>query len=259
MITVIFLGGAKKSFSTDKLEIQKDMMTVSDLLEYLQKSISDDKPSIDVQNLLIAVNGIDSSALGGNNTDLKDGDVVSIIPVVHGGNIKRITFRVATSHVELIRLGKINFDPVIFLENLRKQYPDLIIQGVKSKYIVSTTHAKNVITISLTAQRADVLLSNKIETDLLMRFAFTRQINDAIKKIGLEKGQDSILIIIGKKSSVDRLFKEIRHLIKTFEPISGNSNFIKKEYLITKKQLDCIMSKNKLEDLLSEKSAVLFH
>ena len=35
MITVKFLGGAKKSFKTDKLEIEKNVQTVSDLLEYL--------------------------------------------------------------------------------------------------------------------------------------------------------------------------------------------------------------------------------
>jgi len=259
MITVKFLGGAKKSFSTDKLEIQKNTMTIADLLDYLQKSISENKPSIDIQNLLVAVNGVDSSALGGNDADLKDGDVVSIIPVVHGGNIKRIIFKVDTIYTELVNLGKINYDPINFLENLRKQYPELIIQGVKSKHIVSIKHAKNVITISLVAQKSNVLLSNKIETDLLMRFAFTRQISDAIKKIGFEKGQDSILIIIGKKSSINKISKEIRHLIKAFEPLAGNSNFIKKNYLITREQLDCVMSKNKLEDLLSEKAAVLFH
>jgi len=259
MITVKFLGGAKKSFLTDKLEIEKNVRTVEDLLEYLQKSIPQSKQSLDVKNILVAVNGIDSSALGGNHIDLKDGDVISIIPVVHGGSVRRIIFRIGANYVELVRLGKINYDPINFLETLRKQYPDLFIQGVQSKYIVSVKHAKKVITISLAAKRADVLLSNKLEMDILMRFAFTRQINDAINKLGLHQGQDSILIIIGTKSSINRLFKEIKHLIKIFEPLSSNSNFMKKEYLITKKQLKCIISKKPLEDLLSEKSAVLFH
>jgi len=259
MIIVKFLGGAKKSFLTDKLEIEKNVWTVADLLEYLQKSIPQNKSLLDIKNILVAVNGIDSSALGGNDTGLKDGDVISIIPVVHGGSVRRIIFRIGANYVELVRLGKINYNPINFLETLRKQHPDLFIQGVQSKYIVNVKHAKKVITISLAARKADVLLSNKIETDVLMRFAFTRQINDAIKKIGLQEGQDSILIIIGTKSSINRLFKEIKHLIKTFEILSTNSNFMKKEYLITKKQLKCIISKKPLEDLLSEKSAVLFH
>jgi tRNA threonylcarbamoyladenosine modification (KEOPS) complex Cgi121 subunit/molybdopterin converting factor small subunit len=259
VIIVKFLGGAKRSLLTDKLEIEKDEMTVASLLEYLQTIIPINMPKLDVKNILVAINGIDSSALRGSDTSLKDGDVISIIPVVHGGSKRRISFRCGTTYVELIRLGKIGYDPVKFLETLRRQFPDLLIQGVLSKYIVSENHAKKVISISLAARSADVLLSNKIETDILMRFAFTRQINDAIKKIGLQKGQDSILIVIGKKSSINRFFKEIKHLMKTVEPLSNNSNFMKKECLITKKQLDCILSKKPLEDLLSERSAVLFH
>ncbi|MGI0074000.1 MAG: KEOPS complex subunit Cgi121 [Nitrosotalea sp.] len=259
MITVKLFGGAKRSFLTDKLEVEKDEMTVAGLLEYLQRSIPKNMPLLDVKNILIAVNGVDSSALGGSDTDLKDGDIISIIPVVHGGSTKRISFICGSNYVELVRLRKINYDPINFLETLRKQYTDLLIQGVRSKYIVSAKHAKKVISISLAARRADTLLSNKIETDILMRFAFTRQINDAIKKIGLQKGQDSILILVGKKSSINRLFNQIKYLTQTFETLPSNSNFIKKEYLITKKQLDCIMSKKPLEDWLSERSAVLFH
>ncbi|HXX05487.1 MAG TPA: KEOPS complex subunit Cgi121 [Candidatus Bathyarchaeia archaeon] len=258
MITIKFLGGAKKSFLTDELKIEKNIKTIADLLEYLQKLIPT-STLLDIKNILVAVNGVDSSALGGICTDLKDGDVISIIPVVHGGSPRRIIFKIGGNFAELIGLGKINYDPINFLETLRKKYPDLFIQGVQSKHIVSVRYAKKIISISLAARSANVLLSNKIETDILMRFAFTRQINDAINKIGLQEGHDSILIVIGTKSSINRLYKEIKHLIKSLELQSSNSNFMKKEYLITNKQLKCIMSKNPLEDLLSEKSAVLFH
>jgi molybdopterin converting factor small subunit/tRNA threonylcarbamoyladenosine modification (KEOPS) complex Cgi121 subunit len=259
MITVKLLGGAKRIFSSDKLEIEKESMTVTDLLGYLQRSTPANLPSLDVSNILVVVNGIDSSALEGHNTCLKNGDVISIIPVVHGGNINRVSFRAGVDTVELIRLGKNVNDSVNFLEIIRRRYPDLIVQGVRSKYIVSIEHAKKVVAISLAARKADTLLSNKIETDILMRFAITRQINDAINKAGLQKDQEFILILIGKKSSITRLLREMMHLIKPFKDLARNSNFIKNEYSITKKQLDCVISKRPLEDLLSEKSAVLFH
>ncbi len=258
MITVKLFGGAKRPFSSDKLEINKEAMTVASLLDYLQSLIAKNMPPLDVKNILIAVNGIDSSALNGYNTELKDKDVISIIPVVHGGNPRRVNFRSGRSHIELVRLQKTSDDPVNFLETLRSQYTDLVIQGIQSRYILSPNHAKKVVNISLVAKKTDMLLSNKIETDILMRFAITRQINDAINKVGLKKGQDSILVIIGKKSSVNKLLKQLGHLIEPFESLD-NSNFIKKEYSITKKQLDCIISKNPLEDLMLEKSAVLFH
>jgi molybdopterin converting factor small subunit len=37
--------------------------------------------------MLIAVNGIELSVLG-PNAQIKDGDVVSIVPVVHGGTVE---------------------------------------------------------------------------------------------------------------------------------------------------------------------------
>lgn len=258
MITIKLLGGAKRSFLSDKLEVEKETMTVVDLLEYLQRSIPKNMPLLDIQNVLVAVNGVDSSALEGGSTVVKNGDIISIIPIVHGGSIKRLSFRFGSDYVELARLRKRD-DPISFLETLRQKYPDLAIQGIRSRYIVSVRHAKKVVYISLAARKSGVLLSNKIETDILMRFAFTTQINDAIKKVGLQKGQDFILIAIGKKSSINRLVHQIKGSLQPFEPLRGNSKFIEKEFLITKKQLDCIISKRPLEDLLSEKSAVLFH
>ena len=90
MIIVKLLGGARKSFSSDKLEIQSDFMTISDLLEYLEKSTPKNLPHLDLINILVAVNGIDSSTLQGKETLLKDGDVVNIIPLIHGGKSKRV-------------------------------------------------------------------------------------------------------------------------------------------------------------------------
>ena len=40
---------------------------------------------LSVNNILIAVNGVESSALSGNETVAKTGDVITIVSVVHGG------------------------------------------------------------------------------------------------------------------------------------------------------------------------------
>ena len=37
-------------------------------------------------NLIIAVNGTDSAALKGPSTEVKNGDVVTVVTVVHGGS-----------------------------------------------------------------------------------------------------------------------------------------------------------------------------
>ena len=259
MITVKLLGGAKKSFSSEKLEIPSDSMTVSNLLDYLEKNTPENLPHLDPTNILVAVNGIDSSALQGKDTSLKGGDIISIIPLVHGGKSKRMQFSLMKNMVELVRLKKTPEDPIRFIESLRARYPNLVIQGIRAPYVLNVGHAKKIIAISLSAQKADTLLSNKIETDILMRFACTRQISDAISKVGVKNNADSILIMIGKKSRIDKLFEEIEDLLVSDVFSKDSSGLIKKEFGITKKQLDCVFSKTPLEDLLAEKSAILFH
>ena len=259
MITVKLLGGARKSFLSDKLEIQNDTMTISGLLDHLKSSIPQDRPQIDPGNILIAINGVDSSALQGKETMLKNGDVVSIIPLVHGGKSKRVQFSLMNTNVELVRLKKTIKDPIRFLESLREKYPRLTVQGIHALYILNVEHAKKTIAISLSAKKADTMLSNKIETDILMRFACTRQISDAISKVGVKVNTDFILILLGKKPSLEKLFCEIEDLLENNVFSKNNSKLIKKEFGITQKELGYVMSKTPLEDLLAERSATLFH
>ena len=259
MIIVKLLGGARKSFSSDKLEIQSDLMSISSLLEHLEKNTPKNLPYLDPNNILVAVNGVDSSALQGKETILKNGDVISIIPLVHGGSSKRIQFGMMKNIVELVRLRKTTEDPILFIESLREKYPSLVIQGIRATHVLNVAHVQKTVIISLSAQKAGILLSNKIETDILMRFACTRQISDAISKVGVKKNSDSILIIIGKKSHIEKLYKHTEELLHNNVFPKDNSKIIQKEFGITKKQLDCVISKTPLEDLLAEKSATLLH
>ncbi len=259
MIIVKLLGGARKSFSSDKLEIQSNDVTISALLDSLKVSIPTNLPQLDQDNILVAVNGVDSSALQGKNTLLKNGDVVSIIPVVHGGRSKRVQFDLMNTTVELVLLKKTVKEPIKFLESIREKYHNLIIQGIQVPYVLNVGHVKKIVAISLSAQRADTLLSNKIETDILMRFACTRQISDAISKVGVKPNIGTILVMLGKKPLLEKLFSEIEDLVENNVFSKDNSKFIQKEFGITQKELDCVISKTPLEDLLAERSATLFH
>ena len=258
MITIKLLGGTKKSFSTDRLEIENDSMTVSQLLELLQKKIPKNLPQLNVKNILIAINSIDSSTLEGLATVLKDGDVVSIIPVIHGGNVGRIWFNIFKTRIELIGIKNDLDDPIKFLEDLRQKHMDLIIQGIRFTYILNLEHAQKIITISLAAQKTNSMLSNKPETDILMRFACTRQISAAIQKVGMKRQENFILIAIGKKSSLDKLYCKLEDVLTPVVFPKNKSGFLKKEFGISKKQLQSAISSTPLEDLLAEKSAVLF-
>jgi tRNA threonylcarbamoyladenosine modification (KEOPS) complex Cgi121 subunit/molybdopterin converting factor small subunit len=258
LIKVKFLGGAKKIFSTDYVEIQKTDITIEQLLDHLIKNNPDNHNRLDTKNLLVAINGIDSSAMDGSLTKLKHGDIVSIIPIIHGGSSKRIQINIINSYAELFEIKANQKLDINFLDVLRRKFPSLVIQAISHKYVIGKSHAEKIIAISQNAQRNKTLLSKKIETDILLRFAGTTQIVDALERVGIKKGNSFILIVIGKKNLIEKLYLEIKPLLNTTPLSQNNQNFLRKKFNITKKQIDSITSKSPLEDLLSEKAAILF-
>ena len=84
MITINLLGGAKKIVGISTIVFDKPNASISEILVFLQQHAIGSK-ILDEKNILIAVNGIESSALSGNNTVAKTGDVITIVSVVHGG------------------------------------------------------------------------------------------------------------------------------------------------------------------------------
>ncbi|MFM7795772.1 MAG: MoaD/ThiS family protein, partial [Candidatus Nitrosotenuis sp.] len=98
---------------------------------------------LDKKNILIAVNGADSSSLNGIDTILRSGDVVNIIPVIHGG--ARIKLELESQNIELFNVkgkkGK-NHDNLI---EIRALFPNIVMQGLSSKNIASILHVRKVL------------------------------------------------------------------------------------------------------------------
>ncbi|NOJ28443.1 MAG: hypothetical protein DA330_10580 [Nitrososphaera sp.] len=84
MITIRLLGGAKKAVGRPAVELDKAVASVSDILKFLQ-GISSQPRLLEPNNLIVAVNGTDSAAINGLATEVRDGDTVTILTVVHGG------------------------------------------------------------------------------------------------------------------------------------------------------------------------------
>jgi len=257
LITIKFLGGAKKSFGTDLVSVDLDNVAIRDLLVRLLSIKPKNTLDLDTKNILVAVNGIDSSALEGQNTMLHSGDVISIIPIIHGGT-QRTQFKIYNTWVELFNVtydaGK-NYD---FLDSARKKFPSLIMEGISSKCILSVTHAKKIIELSLFAKKHEMLLSKKLQTDILLRFAATTQISEAIKAVGIEKHDDFTVIAMGTRSSLNGLWSYLAaHLVLT--DYQKNFKSVQKQFKISKKHLATVNSNTPLEDLMVEKAAILFH
>ena len=247
----------KKSFNSEQLKINESDISIQNLLELLLKLKSKETPDLDIENILIAVNGSDSSAMEGKSTIVHDGDIVSIIPVIHGGSSKKLCFEIEKKQICIFEICGQKTVDIKFIDNLRKTYPKIKFQAVSTNFILSISHLKKILSLSINAENNNILLSNKIETDILMRFALTLQISNAINSAGIKPSVNFILIMIGNKIFPDSLNHELS-LISSDLFSKNNSIFIKKHFDISKKHIDSVYSKTPLEDILVEKASILF-
>jgi len=257
MFRIKLLGGAKKSFLTDTIFLNESNISISQLLDVLVSIKPANTPKLDINNILIAVNGIDSSAINGKSTVIKTNDTVSVIPVIHGGASKRILLTVLQRKIQVVEIsGQNNFDSA-FIDELRKNFPKLKMQAICSKFVLNSSHVKKIIALSIYSQKNDILLSNKLETDILMRFALSSQISTAITLAGIKPKKNFILIALGDQKQLDQLYSQI--LPYTIAPLSkDNGLFLQKQFGITSKRLNSVLSKHPLEDLLVESATILF-
>ena len=257
MIKVKLIGGAKKSFLKDQLDIDISNITISELISVLLKLKPENYPELDTQNILIAINGVDSSAMDGKSTLIKNDDLVSIIPVIHGGLSKKINFKILKKQIQIIEIKGKNTINVKFIDDLRKKYPKIQFQAISSNFILNKSHLKKILFLSLNSEKNNILLSNKLETDILMRFALTTQISNAIKIVGIKPKKDFTLIAIGHKTIPQSIHGDLSSELKNIL-LKNHDLFLTRYFKITKKELDFVYSKTPLEDILVEKASILF-
>ena len=84
MITLKLLGGVKKAIGKNSIVIDKSQSNLKEIFEEL-KNKSKDLSIIDEKNLMVSVNGVDSSVIGGKEAIIKTGDIITIVTIIHGG------------------------------------------------------------------------------------------------------------------------------------------------------------------------------
>ncbi len=258
MITVKFVGGAKKSFQTDQLRLETSEISIESLLLELENLQPGNGPKLDFANSLIAINGVDSSAIDGKKSIIKNNDIVSIIPVIHGGSsAKRLAFESQKKSVQVMEIKGSKKIGVKFIDELREKYPKLRIQAISSSFILNNYHLRQIVSLSMNSEKNEILLSKKLETDLLMRFAITKQISDAIKTAGIKPNKNFILISIGSKAMQSSLCAHLSENLAVPLFSKDNQSFIKNFFKINQKHIDSVNSKTPLEDILIEKASVL--
>jgi len=82
MIKVRAYGYIGKALGKEELEIDKEEVRVKDILELITSSSNFKLSSL---TMLITINGVEISALDKEDTIVKSGDKVVLIPITHGG------------------------------------------------------------------------------------------------------------------------------------------------------------------------------
>jgi molybdopterin converting factor small subunit len=84
LITVDLRGGIRKSVGLPQIHLEIERINLDEIITYLAKRYS---LSHEIKNneIMVAINGIDSSILGGGQARISSGDIVTILTVVHGG------------------------------------------------------------------------------------------------------------------------------------------------------------------------------
>ena len=74
----------KNAIGKNSIVINKSQSTLKEIFEELKNKAKDSKV-IDEKNLMISINGVDSSVIGGKEAIIKTGDTITIVTIIHGG------------------------------------------------------------------------------------------------------------------------------------------------------------------------------
>ncbi len=84
MITVDLIGGIRKTAGFSTVNINVPNSDINEILSLLGREY-DLENKIKKNEIMIAINGVESSVLGGMEAKISSGDTVTILSVVHGG------------------------------------------------------------------------------------------------------------------------------------------------------------------------------
>lgn len=78
------VGGIRKAAGFSTVNINVTNSSINELLTLLEREY-DLENKIKEDEIMIAINGIESSVIGGRGAKISSGDTVTILSVVHGG------------------------------------------------------------------------------------------------------------------------------------------------------------------------------
>jgi sulfur-carrier protein len=83
LIDIELLGGIKKAVGRSSLVLDKHVASISEILKFIKANVGNS--NFDANNILVTINGADSSMVSRDEDIVKTGDTVTIVTIVHGG------------------------------------------------------------------------------------------------------------------------------------------------------------------------------
>ncbi|HEY1249226.1 MAG TPA: KEOPS complex subunit Cgi121 [Nitrososphaera sp.] len=207
MITIRLLGGAKKAVGKTNVNLERANASISDILDYLG-TLSSNPRLLQPSNLIVTLNGIDSALLHGHSTMAKSGDTVTVVTVVHGGTESMVN----GYYLSIIGVQRIVQDPGKLVDLLRARHKNSSVQAVNAKVVYGIEHVRGVIKIVLEAEMRNIMLTNRRETELLIRLSGTKQIAEAIRKAGLKEQEPGCIIAFSlDRESIEHFDSQIKN------------------------------------------------
>jgi tRNA threonylcarbamoyladenosine modification (KEOPS) complex Cgi121 subunit len=137
------------------------------------------------------------------------------------------------------------------LDDFRKEFPGIFIQGVNFDIIYNYEHIYEILKISNFAKKRNIMCSNKIELDFLLRIVGTNQILQAINIGGLKINNYAVFVIVATRMQIDEIKQKLIGLF-------GNSNEeILLDNEIKKRKFEKI-KRNANNSTLEEKNLIKF-
>jgi len=84
LITIDLRGGIRKSVGYPQINLDEEGISIDDMIYSIEKKY-DLSQEIKKNEIMVAINGVDSAILGGGQAKIASGDIVTILSVVHGG------------------------------------------------------------------------------------------------------------------------------------------------------------------------------
>lgn len=210
-ITLEFLGVLRRELGGNTIEEFLDDLrgwTLRELLVYLLNKYpklnlvvsSDGSLS---SSYILFINGVDYMLLGGYDYRVRDGDVLTFIPISHGGSntedIKRVwdllTNKLNSIKLEVYEISKDEASQII--KDLDKyQFRGCIIQVLPKCLVISDKQLLLASLLTFKAIERNEMISKKQHIEFLIRLFSNRQINEVIKFISRVNSEKYLLITI---------------------------------------------------------------